>query len=43
VFQLFALNRNLTLPEKPGFKSVMAAIDGAILARGKLTGTYEQT
>jgi Raf kinase inhibitor-like YbhB/YbcL family protein len=43
VFQLLALNRNLTLPEKPGFKSVLAAIDGAVLARGKLTGTYEQT
>jgi Raf kinase inhibitor-like YbhB/YbcL family protein len=43
VFQLFALNRNLTLPEKPGFRSVMTALAGAVLARGKLTGTYEQT
>jgi Raf kinase inhibitor-like YbhB/YbcL family protein len=42
VFQLYALSRPLGLP--PGAKpnSIVAAMNGAVLARGRLDGTYER-
>jgi Raf kinase inhibitor-like YbhB/YbcL family protein len=42
VFQLYALSRRLDLA--PGAKpsSIVAAMNGAVLARGRLAGTYER-
>ena len=43
VFQLFALDRPLTLSEEPGRGSVVEALRGHVLAKGLLTGTYERS
>jgi Raf kinase inhibitor-like YbhB/YbcL family protein len=42
IFQIFALSRNLALPEKPKLRAVMSAMSGTVLTRGKLVGTFEQ-
>jgi len=41
VFQLFAVDRKLELPEKFGLTDVLAAIDGHVVGRARLDGTYE--
>lgn len=41
VFQLFALDTRLTLPERFGLSEVLAAMAGHVLARARLDGTYE--
>lgn len=42
VFQLFALDRPTGLGPDATLASVLKAIDGHVLARGKLTGIYER-
>jgi phosphatidylethanolamine-binding protein (PEBP) family uncharacterized protein len=42
VFQLFALSRPIAVGERPDRAEVLAAMRGAVIARGKLTGTYER-
>ncbi len=42
VFQLFALDAALGLDGTPDLKTLMAAMDGHVLARGELTGWYER-
>ncbi len=42
VFQLFALSRPIEVGERPDLAEVLAAMGGAVLARGKLVGTYER-
>ncbi len=42
VFQLFALDAALGLPGTPDLKTLAAAMDGHVLARGELTGWYER-
>lgn len=42
VFQLFALDRALELSGAPDLKTLAAAMDGHVLARGELTGWYER-
>jgi Raf kinase inhibitor-like YbhB/YbcL family protein len=43
VFQIFALGRPLALPQGPArLGEVLKAAAGTVLARGRLTGTYER-
>jgi phosphatidylethanolamine-binding protein (PEBP) family uncharacterized protein len=42
VFQLFALSRRIAVGERPDLAEVLAAMRGAVLARGKLVGLYER-
>jgi Raf kinase inhibitor-like YbhB/YbcL family protein len=42
VFQLFALSRPIAVGDRPDLAEVLAAMRGAVLARGKLVGLYEQ-
>ncbi|WP_405487159.1 YbhB/YbcL family Raf kinase inhibitor-like protein [Nocardia sp. NBC_00511] len=42
VFQLFALDRPAGLGPDATLAGVLKAIDGHVLARGKLTGSYER-
>lgn len=41
VFQLFAVDRKLGLPEKFRLDDVLEAIDGHVVGRARLDGTYE--
>ncbi len=41
VFQLFALDTRLVLPEKFGLADALAAMAGHVLGRARLDGTYE--
>jgi Raf kinase inhibitor-like YbhB/YbcL family protein len=41
VFQLFALDRRLDLPERFSMDDALRAMDGHVVARGRLDGTYE--
>jgi phosphatidylethanolamine-binding protein (PEBP) family uncharacterized protein len=41
VFQLFAVDRKLELPEKFRLTDVLAAIEGHVVGRARLDGTYE--
>jgi Raf kinase inhibitor-like YbhB/YbcL family protein len=42
VFQLFALDRSLRFDGHPGRGAFLAAIQGHVLAKGVLVGTYER-
>lgn len=42
VFQLFALDRRLSFDGHPGRSAFLKAIEGRVLARGMLVGTYER-
>ncbi|MDB5437922.1 MAG: YbhB/YbcL family Raf kinase inhibitor-like protein [Caulobacteraceae bacterium] len=42
VFQLFALDRKLAFEAPPGRKAFLDAIEGHVLAKGILIGTYER-
>jgi Raf kinase inhibitor-like YbhB/YbcL family protein len=42
VFQLYALSRRLDLPSGAKPSSIVSAINGTVLARGRLDGTYER-
>jgi Raf kinase inhibitor-like YbhB/YbcL family protein len=42
VFQLYALSRPLDLPPRARLSSIVGAMHGAVLARGRLDGTYER-
>jgi len=42
VFELFALSRPLGLDARAGKSEALAAMAGAVLARGRLTGFYER-
>ncbi len=42
VFQLFALSRPIEVGQRPDLAEVLAAMDGAVLACGKLAGLYER-
>jgi Raf kinase inhibitor-like YbhB/YbcL family protein len=42
VFQLFAVSRPLNLPPGAGLSDYLALMQGKVLARGRLTGTYER-
>ncbi|UVO13388.1 YbhB/YbcL family Raf kinase inhibitor-like protein [Mycobacterium sp. SVM_VP21] len=42
VFQLFALNRTIGLDATATIASTRAAMHGHVIARGRLTGTYER-
>jgi hypothetical protein len=41
VFQIFALDTKLSLARKPRVKAVLAAMQGLVIAKGRLTGKYE--
>lgn len=41
VFQLFAADRALDLPDGFGLREVVRALEGHVVARARLTGTYE--
>ena len=41
VFQLFAADRRLDLPESFGLEDVVRALNGHVVARARLDGTYE--
>lgn len=43
VFQLFALDRQLSFDRPPGRKAVIEAMRGHVLGKGVLAGTYERT
>jgi Raf kinase inhibitor-like YbhB/YbcL family protein len=42
VFQVFALDRPLSLDRTPGRKEILAALKGRVCAKGRLIGTYER-
>ncbi|WP_269715095.1 YbhB/YbcL family Raf kinase inhibitor-like protein [Caulobacter sp. NIBR2454] len=42
VFQFFALSEPLALTGTPGRKAVLKAMEGKVLAKGRLTGIYER-
>lgn len=42
VFQLYALSRPIEVAGRPDLAEALAAMRGAVLARGKLVGTYER-
>jgi hypothetical protein len=42
VFQAFALSRPIAVGERPDLAEVLAAMRGAVVARGKLVGLYER-
>jgi Raf kinase inhibitor-like YbhB/YbcL family protein len=42
VFQMFALNRTLGFAKPPSLKELLHAMDGMVLARGRLDGVFEQ-
>jgi hypothetical protein len=41
VFQLFALDRQLDLPEKFTLNDAVSAMAGHVIGRARLDGTYE--
>lgn len=43
VFELFALNRKLSFKKPPSLAELMSAMNRAVIARGKLEGTFERT
>lgn len=43
LFQVFALSQPLNLPASPGRSALLDALDGNVIAKGVLTGTYERT
>ncbi len=43
VFQLFALNRTLAFAALPSRAALMRLLPGAVIARGRLVGTFERT
>ena len=43
VFQMFALDRPLSFPARPGLAGVVPAMAGTVLSQGVLTGTYKRT
>jgi len=43
VFQLFALDRQLSFDRRPGRAEVVKAMQGHVLAKGVLAGSYERT
>ncbi len=42
VFQIYALSTPLSVPEDADASSIIAAADGKVIARGRLTGLYER-
>lgn len=42
VFQLFALRRKLTFKQPPDRKALLAALEEAVIARGRLDATFER-
>lgn len=42
VFQVFALDQRLDLEDTPRRSTVLAAMDGRVLAKGVIVGTYER-
>jgi Raf kinase inhibitor-like YbhB/YbcL family protein len=42
VFQLYALATPLNVPGNAGARAIVAAADGKVLSRGRLTGLYER-
>lgn len=42
VFQLFAVNRRLSFDKRPTLKSLLRAMEGAVIGRGRLDGFFEQ-
>jgi hypothetical protein len=42
VFQLFALDRRLSFTSPPRKRALLAQMDGAVIARAKLDGSYER-
>ena len=42
VFQVFALSRRLSFANTPSRSDLVAAMKGAVIARGRLDGTYER-
>jgi hypothetical protein len=42
-FQLYAIGDRVLAPEMHGEKSLLAAVSGRVLARGRLVGVYERT
>ncbi|MCJ2060715.1 YbhB/YbcL family Raf kinase inhibitor-like protein [Methylobacterium sp. J-048] len=40
VFQLYALGKALTLPDNPGRGALLAAMQGQVVGKGRLIGTY---
>jgi phosphatidylethanolamine-binding protein (PEBP) family uncharacterized protein len=42
VFQLLALDRTLSFDRPPSRAELLRALDGAVLARGRLDATFEQ-
>lgn len=43
VFQLFALDRTLEIEKQPDRGALLRAMDGAVLAKGRLIGSYERS
>jgi Raf kinase inhibitor-like YbhB/YbcL family protein len=43
VFQMFALAHRLMVPKEPDLATVMTAMAGRVIARGRLVGIYERT
>lgn len=43
LFQIYALDRTLDLPDATGRGDLVAAMGGRVLGRGRLTGTYART
>jgi Raf kinase inhibitor-like YbhB/YbcL family protein len=43
VFEVFALNRKLSFQKPPSLAELMSAMAGAVIARGRLEGTFERT
>jgi Raf kinase inhibitor-like YbhB/YbcL family protein len=42
IFQIYALNKKLALSGPPKLSELVGQLNGAVLAKGKLTGTFEQ-
>lgn len=42
VFELFALNRKLSFQKPPSLAELMSGMAGAVIARGRLEGTFER-
>jgi Raf kinase inhibitor-like YbhB/YbcL family protein len=43
IFQIFAVGRRLAFAGEPGLRTLLSAMAGSVLARGKLTGIYERS
>ena len=42
VFQLFALKNRLSFDQPPSLKALLTAMEGSVIARGRIDGTFEQ-